>query len=75
MCRSPSSTAANAVEVLVDVVGPAMLRVVGEIADGVIATWANAVTLADHIVPAISRAAGGRTPRVVALLTELGGLQ
>ncbi|GAA3115998.1 TIGR03564 family F420-dependent LLM class oxidoreductase [Nonomuraea salmonea] len=51
--------------VLVGALGPAMLRVAGELADGTITTWANAAALADHIVPAITRAAGRRTPRVV----------
>ncbi|MFC7041187.1 TIGR03564 family F420-dependent LLM class oxidoreductase [Nonomuraea rubra] len=52
--------------VLVGALGPAMLRVAGELADGTITTWANAAALSDHVVPAITRAAGRRTPRVVA---------
>ncbi|MEU8401646.1 LLM class flavin-dependent oxidoreductase [Nonomuraea sp. NPDC048892] len=50
----------------VGALGPAMLRVAGELADGTITTWATASALADHIVPEITKAAGGRTPRVVA---------
>ncbi|GAA1682096.1 TIGR03564 family F420-dependent LLM class oxidoreductase [Nonomuraea maheshkhaliensis] len=58
--------AAAAPSVLVGALGPAMLRVAGELADGTITTWATASALADHIVPEITKAAGGRTPRVVA---------
>lgn len=52
--------------VLVGALGPAMLRVAGELADGTITTWATASALAEHVVPVITKAAGGRTPRVVA---------
>ncbi|MFI7450067.1 TIGR03564 family F420-dependent LLM class oxidoreductase [Nonomuraea sp. NPDC049714] len=58
--------AATPPSVLVGALGPAMLRVAGELADGTITTWATAASLADHVVPAITKAAGGRTPRVVA---------
>ncbi|WP_020666999.1 TIGR03564 family F420-dependent LLM class oxidoreductase [Amycolatopsis nigrescens] len=49
--------------VLVGTTGPAMLRVAGELADGVISIWAGAATLAEYIVPAVTKA--DRAPRVV----------
>jgi alkanesulfonate monooxygenase SsuD/methylene tetrahydromethanopterin reductase-like flavin-dependent oxidoreductase (luciferase family) len=52
--------------VLVGALGPAMLRVAGELADGTITLWTTAASLADHVVPAITRAAGRGKPRVVA---------
>lgn len=58
--------AATPPSVLVGALGPAMLRVAGELADGTITTWATPSALAEHIVPAITKAAGRRTPRVVA---------
>jgi len=55
--------------VLVAALGPLMLRLTGELADGTI-TWATGIrTLEQHIVPTINTAAehGGRpTPRIVA---------
>lgn len=55
--------------VLLAALGPAMLRVAGERADGV-ATWMTGPkTLAEHIVPSVTRAAeeaGRPRPRVVA---------
>ena len=54
--------------VLVGALGPAMLRVAGELADGTVTVWAGPRALADHVVPAVTRAAAGRPdPRVVAL--------
>ncbi|WP_432838220.1 TIGR03564 family F420-dependent LLM class oxidoreductase [Dactylosporangium sp. CA-092794] len=71
--RGETLTAAGAVQVpappppvLVGALGPAMLRVAGELADGTITTWATATALAEHIVPVITKAAGQRTARVVA---------
>ena len=63
--------------VLVAALGPAMLKLTGELADGTI-TWATGPrTLADHIVPRLNTAAsaaGRKTPRVIAgfpvLLTD-----
>ena len=53
--------------VLVGALGPAMLRVAGELADGTVTTWAGPRALGEHIVPSITRAAVGRpAPRVVA---------
>jgi F420-dependent oxidoreductase-like protein len=59
----------NKTSVLVAALGPVMLRVAGELADGTI-TWATGrKTLEDHIVPGLikgSEKAGRPTPRVVA---------
>ncbi|MFI7129337.1 LLM class F420-dependent oxidoreductase [Nonomuraea sp. NPDC050153] len=55
--------------VLLAALGPAMLRIAGELADGTVTTWTGAAALADHIVPRITEAAreaGRREPRVVA---------
>ena len=57
--------------VLLAALGPAMLRVAGELTDGTIAAWAGPRVLADHIVPRLTAAAGsaGRSaPRVVVSL-------
>jgi F420-dependent oxidoreductase-like protein len=54
--------------VLVAALGPAMLKVTGELADGTITWMTGPKTLADHIVPSITRAAGNRDVRVVAAL-------
>jgi F420-dependent oxidoreductase-like protein len=53
--------------VLVGALGPAMLRIAGELADGTVTVWAGPRALADHVVPTLTRATGGRPePRVVA---------
>lgn len=55
--------------VLVAALGPAMLRLAGELADGAVTWMTGPRTLAEHIVPTIGAAAGsaGRpAPRVVA---------
>jgi F420-dependent oxidoreductase-like protein len=55
--------------VLVAALGPAMLRLAGELADGTVTWMTGPRTLADHIVPSITRAAedaGRPAPRVVA---------
>ncbi|NUR97433.1 MAG: TIGR03564 family F420-dependent LLM class oxidoreductase [Kribbellaceae bacterium] len=52
--------------VLVAALGPVMLRVAGELADGTVTWMTGPRTLGEHVVPSITRAAGGRTPRVVA---------
>lgn len=52
---------------LVGALGPAMLRVAGELADGTVTAWAGPRGLGEHIVPTITKAAVGRpAPRVVA---------
>ena len=55
--------------VLVSALGPAMLRIAGELADGTVTTWVGADAMADHIVPSITKAAeaaGRPAPRVLA---------
>lgn len=52
--------------VLVSALGPVTLRIAGELTDGTITNWAGPTTLADHVAPTITRAAGSRTPRIVA---------
>lgn len=55
--------------VLLSALGPAMLRIAGELADGTVTTWTGAAAIAEHIVPRITeaaRAAGRPAPRVVA---------
>jgi F420-dependent oxidoreductase-like protein len=46
--------------------GPRLLRLAGELADGVLTTWVRADALAEHVVPVVTRAAAGRpAPEVV----------
>jgi F420-dependent oxidoreductase-like protein len=53
--------------VLVGALGPAMLRIAGELADGTVTVWAGPRALADHVVPTLTKAARGRPdPRVAA---------
>ncbi|ACZ91595.1 LLM class F420-dependent oxidoreductase [Streptosporangium roseum] len=55
--------------VLISALGPVMLRVAGELADGTVTVWAGPETIADHIGPGITRAAseaGRPAPRIVA---------
>lgn len=54
--------------VLVAALGPKMLQVTGELAAGTITWMTGPRTLADHIVPTITKAASGGAPRVVAAL-------
>lgn len=56
--------------VLVSALGPAMLRIAGELADGTITVWAGPQLIADYVVPAITSAAeraGRPAPRIVAI--------
>ena len=60
---------AGPVPLLVAALGPVMLRLTGEMADGTITWMTGRKTLAEHIVPKISgaaEAAGRSAPRVVA---------
>jgi F420-dependent oxidoreductase-like protein len=53
--------------VMIAALGPAMLRVAGELTDGTITVWATPAALDRHIVPAIGKAAavaGRPSPRV-----------
>ncbi|TDD60335.1 LLM class F420-dependent oxidoreductase [Actinomadura darangshiensis] len=55
--------------VLLSALGPAMLRIAGELADGTLTTWTGAEAIADHIAPSITKAAeaaGRPAPRVLA---------
>ncbi len=58
------------VPLLLAALGPAMLRVAGELADGTVLWMTGPATIRDHIVPGITAAAGaGRpSPRVVCIL-------
>ncbi|KAA0079226.1 LLM class F420-dependent oxidoreductase [Mycolicibacterium sp. P9-64] len=64
--RVPGSTPP---QVLVAALGPAMLRVTGELADGTLLWLAGPRTIEEHIVPILSAAAAGRAaPQVIASL-------
>jgi F420-dependent oxidoreductase-like protein len=54
-------------QVLVAALGPAMLKITGELADGTITWMTGPKTLADHIIPTITKAAS-EPPRIVASL-------
>jgi F420-dependent oxidoreductase-like protein len=57
--------------VLVSALGPVMLRIAGELAEGTIATWTGVRTVGEHITPrltAAAEAAGRPAPRVVVSL-------
>lgn len=63
--------AEGGVPLLVAAMGPQVLRASGELADGILPYLAGPRALADHIVPALTRAAeaaGRPAPRVVALV-------
>ncbi|WP_242901764.1 TIGR03564 family F420-dependent LLM class oxidoreductase [Actinomadura terrae] len=56
-------------QVIVSALGPLMLKVAGELADGVTTAWTGADAIADHIVPSVAaaaEAAGRPAPRVLA---------
>lgn len=64
---SVSVPGVEAPSVLLAALGPAMLRLAGEVADGTITWMTGPRTLAEHVVPSITKAAAGRpAPRVVA---------
>jgi F420-dependent oxidoreductase-like protein len=65
---------AEAPSVLIAALGPAMLRVAGELTDGTILAWAGAEVIEDHVVPAITKAAAaaGRPSPRVAVSTFVG---
>lgn len=66
--RVPGSTPPS---LLVAALGPVMLRITGELADGTVTWMTGPETLADHTVPVITKAAadaGRPAPRVVASL-------
>ncbi|HEX2313564.1 MAG TPA: TIGR03564 family F420-dependent LLM class oxidoreductase [Thermomonospora sp.] len=56
--------------VLVSALGPAMLRVAGELADGTVTVWSGAELMGEYVVPSLTRAAaaaGRPDPRVLAI--------
>lgn len=57
---------AEAPPVLIAALGPAMLKVAGELADGTITWMTGPRTLTNHVVPTITRASGSGSPRIVA---------
>lgn len=60
---------AERVPVLVAALGPVMLKLAGELADGTVTWMTGAQTLADHIIPGITKgasAAGKPAPKVAA---------
>ncbi|MGW1742940.1 TIGR03564 family F420-dependent LLM class oxidoreductase [Nocardia sp. NPDC001965] len=65
---SVSVTGAVPPALLVSALGRLTLKIAGELADGTITNWAGPRTLANHIVPAVIRAAGNRHPRIVAMI-------
>jgi F420-dependent oxidoreductase-like protein len=55
---------------LISALGPVMLQVAGELADGTVTAFTGPTAIADYVVPTITRAAVGRpAPRVVAIAT------
>ena len=54
--------------VLIAALGPAMLRLAGELADGTVTWMAGLSTIERHIVPVITAAAAGRAPQVAVSL-------
>ncbi|PZF81813.1 TIGR03564 family F420-dependent LLM class oxidoreductase [Jiangella anatolica] len=51
------SVAVEPPPVLLSALGPAMLRVAGELADGTVTTWAGPRSIGEHVVPALTAAA------------------
>jgi 5,10-methylenetetrahydromethanopterin reductase len=61
--------AAGRVPVVVAAMGPLMLKLAGTLTEGTITSWVGLRTLADHIVPKITKAAetaGRLAPRIIA---------
>jgi F420-dependent oxidoreductase-like protein len=54
--------------VLVAALGPAMLRLAGELADGTVTWMAGLSTIERHIVPVITASSAGRAPQVAVIL-------
>jgi F420-dependent oxidoreductase-like protein len=54
--------------VLIAALGPAMLRLAGELANGTVTWMAGLSTIERHIVPVITAAAAGRAPQVAVSL-------
>lgn len=67
--RASLDTPVPSMPVLVAALGPAMLRLTGELADGTVTWMTGTQTLAQHIVPSLTAAAdaaGRPAPRIVA---------
>jgi F420-dependent oxidoreductase-like protein len=67
--EAPVALAGATVPVLVGALGPRLLRVAGELADGTILWMANARAIAEHVAPRLRKAAaaaGRPDPRIVA---------
>lgn len=75
--HSPTLTAVGAVaagatpppSVLLSALGPTMVRIAGELADGTVTVWTGARLIGEYLAPALTRAAtaaGRPAPRVVA---------
>jgi F420-dependent oxidoreductase-like protein len=61
---------ATAPPLLLAALGPVMLRIAGELADGTVLAWAGPAAIENHVVPLITRAAaaaGRPAPRVQAM--------
>ncbi|MEU3644137.1 TIGR03564 family F420-dependent LLM class oxidoreductase [Lentzea sp. NPDC034063] len=56
----------RAPSVIVAAMGPRMVRLAGELADGAVTWMTGPKALGEHIVPTITKAAGSRAPRVIA---------
>jgi F420-dependent oxidoreductase-like protein len=57
--------------VLLSALGPTMLRIAGELADGTVTVWAGPADIAGRITPTVTRAAadaGRPAPRIVAIV-------
>jgi F420-dependent oxidoreductase-like protein len=64
-----STPGAQEPSVLLAALGPVMLRIAGELADGTVTVWTGPRAIAEYIAPAVTRAAadaGRPAPRVVA---------
>jgi F420-dependent oxidoreductase-like protein len=78
-----SAPGALAPSVLLAALGPVMLRIAGELADGAVTVWTGPQAIAGYIAPAVSRAAAQAArpaPRVVAsiivsLTSDPGGVR
>lgn len=66
---SVQAPGAEAPPLLLAALGPVMLRIAGELADGTVTAWAGPSAIEDHVVPRITRAAeaaGRPAPRIIA---------
>lgn len=69
--KSPLDIDVTPPDVIVAALGPTMLRIAGELSDGTVTWMTGPKTLAEYIVPSITKAAadaGRQAPRIVAAL-------